>query len=252
MCRLLAKHIEPDFAMNEMVELYVRVPNRKALAKWSKHFNLSRSTVLSVLDLILNELEQRECLVAIKHSNNLGTANKVHQEIDLKECLKVVTLRYDEIKFKLSMTSEWPTHRLLKLVCVLLGQLPTSIVTADNQQVMAKVMLKDWSTNALCELPIHVANVLKKLSTFQLCVLGRLAIYFTSRLKNKHPNFIELEPLTRLQIISTQWQPLVNALCGIQEYSSKTSVVSCFLASYQYLLMALLHADYETSSSEHE
>ncbi|KAF5404557.1 hypothetical protein PHET_01785 [Paragonimus heterotremus] len=238
--------------MNEMVELYVRVPNRKALAKWSKHFNLSRSTVLSVLDLILNELEQRESLGTMKYPSNLGTANKVHQEIDLKECLKVVTLRYDVIKSKLSMPSEWPAHRLLKLACVLFGQLPTSVITTDAQQVMAKVMLKDWSNNALRELPMHVASVLKNLSTFQLCVLGRLAIYFIFCLRNKHPNFIQLEPSTRLQIISTQWQPLVSALCGIQEHSSKTPVVSCFLASYQYLLMALLHADHEASSGDNE
>ncbi|KAG5441911.1 hypothetical protein CSKR_106352 [Clonorchis sinensis] len=240
-CRVVARQVLPTYVKNDMVEFYVGLPTREALEKWNRQFTVSPSTALRFIDIILKEMRSRDCgwLVSSTDasiSRYLSDLNKLH------ECFALLELTQGQLGRTLNDVAEWPGVRLVYFLFFLLTHLSDPIVTSHIQRAMSKLMSQTWFETDRKSLPMNIAHTLRQLSTFQLRVLTRLAIYFISEQLIRLPELTTLAPVERLSVMIAYWEPLTQALCGIRDDRQNIQPigVTYFLSAYQYLLQTML------------
>ncbi|TGZ68175.1 hypothetical protein CRM22_004409 [Opisthorchis felineus] len=240
-CHVVARQILPTYVKNDMVEFYIGLPTREALEKWNRQFTVSPSTALSCIDVILGEMGSRDCgwLAASTDasiSRYLSDLNKLH------ECFALLELPQEHLSRTLNDVAEWPSVRLVYFLFFLLTHLSNPILTSHIQRAMSKLMSQTWFEPDRKSLPMDIAHTLSQLSTFQLCVLTRLAIYFISEQFVRLTESTTLAPVERLSVMTAYWKPLTQALCGIRvdRQNIQAIGVTYFLSAYQYLLQTML------------
>ncbi|VDP90483.1 unnamed protein product [Echinostoma caproni] len=248
-CRLLARQILPDYEADHMRQLFIRAPSRHVLYKWHQYFNLSPIAVLSILNVIVTELESRHHLIQGRIRLNRGDDISYEHQLDPKHGLKLFHLTSSQIATTLSTRSQWPNSRVEQLLLLLLSSSAHPIIKIERQSTIENLMLAKGSDPVRInqDLPHHMANILRQMTTFSLCVINRLALYITVGLYRTYPKLAQMSPFERLCLMQKHWTPLVDSLChrgnqyGLSnKQDRRTMAISCFVAAYHYLLHTMM------------
>ncbi|CAL8102796.1 unnamed protein product [Calicophoron daubneyi] len=251
MCHLVAQQILPEFEENRLVDLYVRVPTRKALLKWHRHFNHSPSVFLGILKVITNELQLRSLHTRMKTDSEKGifsNQNRTPNSVSVQDMAKLMTLPFADLKEILSIPCQWTVSRLEKLLFTVLDHFPQPVLSHDVQHVICKLMSEALEMGVFPTLPLVMAEILLGLSTFNLCVLNLLTTCQFSILRQaKRTELDTMDPVSRLQLMMRHWFPFVHHLCHTKLRNTQPhwkvkleTNVSYFLAAYEYLLQTML------------
>ncbi|TPP56801.1 hypothetical protein FGIG_04490 [Fasciola gigantica] len=248
-CRVLARQILPEYEAGHIRELFIRVPTRHALLKWHQHFNLSPSTVLSLLNVILTELESRHHIPQGQVRLSQGDGIPVEQRLDPKEALQLFTLSANQLAAILKVRSDWPNNQVEQLLMLLLSSVAHPIIKNERQSDIANLMLP-YGFNPMhitkC-LPDRVAEMVSQMSVFNVCVLNRIALFFIVGLYKQYPNWTKLSTIQSLCLMQKNWMPLIESLChrrnkyGLSnEQDNRAVAISYFMATYQHLLHTMM------------
>ncbi|CAI2737715.1 unnamed protein product [Dicrocoelium dendriticum] len=242
-CRVTARSVGVNEASTGFIELYVRAPTYSAMVKWSRHFNLSHSTVLFIVDVVLTELQRRYYRQVFSSYETLSES-----DLTLEDALMLATCSYPELRRRVRRSTLWPSERLVRLLSIILESLPEPIISREcYQRISAQLWEKPPKLKEV-NLPSKVTDLTALLSAFQLCVILRFALHFMwgiregGRCRNKTDGENQLKP------IMLQWQNCLTFLTGgswlkglsVKEQLQAAAVLSVFLSAYQYLLQSTM------------
>ncbi|KAA0190238.1 hypothetical protein FBUS_00818 [Fasciolopsis buskii] len=248
-CRVLARQTRPEYEAGHIRELFIRVPTRQALLKWHQHFNMSPSTVLSLLHVILTEMESRRHIPQGEVPLDQGDGIPEEQRLDLKEALVLFTLSAERLSTVLKVRVEWSNSRIEQLLLILLSSMAYPTIKSERQVDITNLMLPHgFDPNTVTDsLPNHLGEVLSQMSTFNLCILNRLVMFFIVGMYNLYPNWGKLNAVQSLCLIQKHWIPLIESLCHRKNHylisnrhDNRSRAISYFIASYQYILHEML------------